>query len=349
MKILHIIFTMTTGGTETMLIDIANEQARRGHDVEILIVNNQEDASVMAALSPQVKVSRFHRVEGTGRLKLLLRLNAFALLRHPDAIHLHMHKLTGLLHVLPSRTFFTVHALNIPMVYARKSHMAAISKAVEEDVRSRVPDADISTILNGINTDAITPRPARKPDSRFRIVQVARLMTEIKGQDILIDALAMLRRRGYNATVTFIGGGDDLDSLRNMAQEKGVADAVDFKGNMQRADIYRSLCQYDIMCHPSRYEGFGLTIAEGMVAGLPVAVPEGGGPWEVCNKGELSFVFKNGDAQSCADALAKIMDNYPEALALAETAKAYAKEKYSIHRQVDEYLNLYKKERITNY
>ncbi|MDA8155868.1 MAG: glycosyltransferase [Actinomycetota bacterium] len=42
-----------------------------------------------------------------------------------------------------------------------------------------------------------------------------------------------------------------------------------FLGPMNRARIYENLCNYDLLVHPSRYEGFGLTVLEGIAAGLP--------------------------------------------------------------------------------
>lgn len=333
---------MLTGGAETMLVDIANEQIARGHEVELLIVNRGEDEKVMRTLDPAVRVSRFDRTPGAAPLLLMARLNLFALRRRPDVIHVHAHKLTGLLKVMKGRTLFTVHDLNIPMIYASRTHMAAISDAVAEDVRSRVPKARIEVVRNGIRTESIAPRGARSLTKPVKIVQVSRLMAEKKGQDILIEAVAALRKRGYYVDVTFIGGGDDLDKLSSLATERGVASYVHFAGNVPRAQIYATLKDYDIMCHPSRYEGFGLTVAEGMTAGLPLAVPEGGGPWEVADRGRLCETFTNGDPATCADALARIIDNYPAALERAAEARRYVEENFSVKRMVSEYEVIYK-------
>ena len=40
MKIAHIFWGLGTGGIETMLVNIANEQARLGHEVHIIIIND---------------------------------------------------------------------------------------------------------------------------------------------------------------------------------------------------------------------------------------------------------------------------------------------------------------------
>ncbi|MCM1311036.1 MAG: glycosyltransferase family 4 protein [Bacteroides sp.] len=338
MKILHAVFQMNTGGLETMLVDIANEQVRQGHEVELLIVNRGENADVMKALSSSVSVVRFNRTPGAAPLLLMLRLNAFVLKRRPDIIHLHMHKLTGLLRVMRSRALFTLHCLDIPMTYARNYNMAAISQAVADDVTRRVSRAKVTVVNNGINVDTIDRREPANPHRPVRIVQVSRLVADTKGQDILIDAARILGRRGIDVALTFIGGGADLEALRERAHSLNV----EFTGNLPRREIYARLKDYDIMCHPARHEGFGLTVAEGMAAGLPLAVPEGGGPWEVADCGRLAEVFAPGDPESCADALERIIRNYPAALNRAAQARDYVEVRYSLRRQVADYLALYR-------
>ncbi len=344
MKILHALFQMHTGGAETMLADIVNEQVARGHEVELLIVNRGENEEIMRSISPEVKITRFNRTPGAAPLLLMARLNLFALRRRPDIIHLHMHKLTGLLRTMRTRTLFTVHALNIPMTYAAGSNMAAISDAVADDIKSRVAGAKVTVIPNGIRTDAIAIRKPGEPiHNPVRIIQVSRLDSKIKGQDILIRAIAQLRKRGIEVEATFIGEGPDLDSLQGLAREEGVANAVTFTGNLPRKEIYSRLADFDLMVQPSRLEGFGLTVAEGMAAGLPLIVPEGGGPWEVADRGRLAETFVNGDPTSCADAIERAIKTYPSQLKRAEEARSFVEANYSLKRQVSDYDRLYQK------
>lgn len=339
MDIVHVIFQMLTGGAETMLADIVNEQVRCSNSVTILIVNRGESADVMSTIDPRVRIVRFNRTPGAMPLLLMARLNAWMLMRRPDVIHLHMHKLTGLLRVMRRRAVFTVHDLNMSMKYAAPYNMIAISDAVAEDVRSRVAGAKIEVVSNGINTGAILPRPDEGLHYPVHIVQVSRLVSEKKGQDILIDAAKQLRDRGIDMALTFIGEGPDLNALRERAQGLDVT----FTGNLPRKEIYARLKDFDMMCHPARYEGFGLTVAEGMAAGLPLILPEGGGPWEIADRGRLAEVFAPGSAESCAAALERTIRNYPGALNRAEAARAHVEARYSVARMVSEYSALYRR------
>lgn len=340
MKILHINYTMERGGAETMLVDILNEQSRRGHDVHLLVVNDREDAELMAGIAQSVTVHRFRRRQGSNPILLLLRLNAFVLRQKPDAIHLHGHKLPGLLKVMRSKVLLTVHDINTPMRYARGTNMVAISKAVADYIVSVIPTAKPTVIHNGILTHTVRRRE-HHAGSTFHFVQAGRLVSEKKGQDISVAALAKIVDRGYDADITFFGSGNCEEQLRRQAEEAGVADRVHFAGALTRKEVYHRLADFDAMCHPSRYEGFGLVVAEGLAAGLPLIVTEHDGPWEVAGRGRYCRSIPCGDVDACAREMAWTIDNHTQALTTAEQGRRHVEENYSIARMVDQYINYY--------
>ena len=112
-----------------------------------------------------------------------------------------------------------------------------------------------------------------------------------------------------------------------------------------REYIYSHLKDYDLMCHPARYEGFGLTVAEGIAAMLPVLVSDEGGPFEIIEHGKLGTAFKMESVDDCAAKIEHIYRNYQEALALTRAAYDKVKTCYSIERMVAEYIDYYKTER----
>ncbi len=179
----------------------------------------------------------------------------------------------------------------------------------------------------------------------MRVVQVARLEYDKKGQDLLIEAVSMLRKRGVNGiSVDFIGEGGMQNELEQMAKSKEVDDVVHFVGVLDRDELYRKLKNYDLMCHPSRYEGFGLVVAEGMAAGLPVLVPDQDGPYDIIQYGKYGYSFKKGDVMSLANALQDIYENYEERAALTvDAAYNHVLNNYSIQRMVEQYIEEYQK------
>ncbi len=340
--VLHCIYTMEIGGAETMLVDIINGQLARGLKVTLLIVNRGINESLISKLDPRVQTIRMNRRQGNKPLLMMLRLNLLVARLAPDIIHVHHHKFCRLIQWRRNRLLLTVHDVNTPMIYCSGSRMVAITAAVEDYVRGIVPSARIQTIYNGIRTADIPARVPGFPTGNIKLVQVARLMAEKKGQDVLIRALGELHRRGIdNVEATFIGTGDDMDMLRNLAEAEGVSDRIHFDGLRDRDYIYAHLHEYDAMCHPSRWEGFGLTIAEGMAAGLPLVVSHGDGPWEVAGHGRLCLSFPAGDHKACADAIARLIAGWDEAETRAAEAREYVR-RFDISRTVDEYITYYR-------
>ena len=343
MKIVHCIWSLNTGGAETMLIDIANEQVKT-QEVYVLIVNDSYQPFLVDKFLPKVKVIFNKRKPNTRSPWSLVRLNWTLMKLRPDVIHIHNSKLPKVILPFVSRgQFLTVHDLQIPLDSVRRGmRLIAISEAVCEDVLRR-GSYHIVTIPNGIDVNIIEKRSLRMFQGKMRIVQVARLDAEKKGQDILINALSLLRQRGLrDIEVDFIGEGNSLNELKILAERLGLSARVHFLGLCDRNYIYSHLKEYDLMCHPSRYEGFGLTVAEGMAAMLPVLVSDEGGPYEIIEHGRLGSAFKMEDVKDCADKIEYLYNHYQEALNLLHDAYDCVRTHYSLERMVKEYIAYYK-------
>lgn len=342
MRIVHCIWSFCTGGAETMLIDIANEQAK-AHEVYVVIVNDAYEQYLLDKLSPQVKVMFIGRKPNARSPWPLVRLNWKLLCLHPDVVHIHNAALTRV--VLPAASrglFLTVHALQIPVESVRRGvRLIAISDAVRDDVASR-SHHQARVIPNGIDLHAIAQRPKAPLRGKLRIVQVARLDAEKKGQDILISAVGLLKKEGFdNIEVDFIGEGQSHEALLRQVEELGLTEQVRFLGLRDRDYIYSHLKDYDLMCHPSRYEGFGLTVAEGIAAMLPVLVSDDGGPYEIIEHGKLGASFRMESAEDCASKIEHIHAHYQDALALTDAAYEKVRECYSLERMVAGYIEYY--------
>ena len=92
------------------------------------------------------------------------------------------------------------------------------------------------------------------------------------------------------------------------------------------------------MCHPARFEGFGLSIIEGMVACLPLVVPNNGGQYEVVANGKQGYTFNEGSVEDCAESLAYVYEHYQEAYKKAIAARNFAMQNYSVVNTANLYL-----------
>lgn len=326
MKIVHCVFSFGIGGAETMLIDILNEQSKT-ETVSLVIVNHVYLDFLLEQINPAVRIFKLRRQKGSYSPVPVLKLNWLLYRLNPDVIHVHS---SALLRIIALRA-------------GRGTQLIAISEAVKADIQQRTGRVAM-TIPNGIPMDKIEKRTRRASfvGKNMRIVQVSRLDVEKKGQDILIKAVALLKERGIeNIEVDFIGEGRSEPRLRQLVQEYCVGNQINFLGLCDRQYIYSHLKEYDLMCHPARYEGFGLTVAEGIAAMLPVLVSDEGGPYEIIKYGELGYAFRMEDVTDCANQIEYIYNNYDKAMERAGSAYTYVAEQFSVRRMVADYIKAY--------
>lgn len=332
------------GGIETMLVNIANEQAAAGADVSVIVINDLVDPTLESALSAKVALYKLKRKVGSKNPLPVLRLNALLARLRPDVVHMHSASLYRYV-LLPSarrRLCCTLHFMTNPDTPIRSDYRVfAISDAVRDDLKEKYGISS-TTVHNGINVRNIRRRElSAAPKTKFRMVQIGRLEHDFKGQDILIEALAILVGRGVrNVSVDFIGEGPSGQYLKDMAERLGVSDRISFLGNRPQSYVFGHLCDYDLLVQPSRKEGFGLTVAEAMVACVPVLVSDSQGPAEVVGFGSRGDMFETGNAAACADAIARIMRDGPDA-GRVEQARKYIVDNYSVSRTARRYLELY--------
>lgn len=342
MKIVHCIYSFHTGGAETMLIDILNAQIQT-QQVSLIIVNKEYNQSLLDKIDKKVRIIKLGRPTSSRNPWYFVWLNILLLSLRVDVVHLHSASLIKMIFALQDRLYYTCHTVGIKLEPHKVAKVFAISQTVADDLRERYRCSNIKVVHNGIHLERIIPKTNHiMMPSNIKIVNVARLDHKKKGQDMLIHAIALLKHRGIKPiSVDFIGEGLSLDTLRNLTIELGVDNQVRFLGLRDRDYIYKHLCDYDIMCHPSRFEGFGLTVVEGMAAKLPILVATGDGPYEIIAKGKYGYAFERDNVESCANVLADMIEHYDKAVAKAETSWEYAHRTYSVQNMVRQYIEAY--------
>ncbi len=361
-KVAHIVWSLTYGGIETMLVNIANSQVKAGAEVHVVLINNLFDQDLIDKFSKQVTIHNLHRARGSYSPLFVFKLNALLLKLSPDAIHMHTscfikalcfkrlrRVACSTLHALPHGKLRRPGLLSrllpiiditmdsnvtfideVPRVYA-------ISQSVCDELK-RNYGVDSKVIANGIYVRNFDVRDASDAHKPMRAVQVSRLIHETKGQDLLIRAVHKMNGR---LTVDFIGSGESLDYLKSLAEELNVSHLVNFLGLKPQAYIAKHLHDYDIFVQPSRFEGFGLTVAEAMAAKLPALVSSGQGPEEVIQGAKYGWVFNNGDADDLVAGLEYIARHYGQAVQKAEQAYNYVINTYDVSVTAQSYLNEY--------
>lgn len=347
MKIVHFLWGLNQGGAENLAVDLANEQAR-GHEVALVVGNDGVDPAIKRRLDSTVFFRCIGRPAGSRNPYWIARLLWVLRRLRPDIIHSHTRDLATLARMISPPMILTVHdmALDLSRSSAAYRRLCCISEAVFDDVRQRYPALAPLQIDNGIVVSAISTAADREPLPLLRGVQISRLAHEKKGQDLLIRALAALnaRHESPRMEIDFIGDGPSLDYLRDLAAELSVGEQCRFLGALNRDEVYSRLSEYDLLVQPSRFEGFGLTVAEGMAAGIPVLVSNIEGPMEIIRNGEFGSFFECGNAESLSNALEGLARDIRSGSIRQRTiaARHHIEENYSLQRTAAQYCEVYR-------
>lgn len=339
MKIAHIIWSLNTGGAETMLVDIVNEQVKC-LDVAILVVNNLINQSLFEKIDKRCKVRLYQRKVGSKSLMPWVKLNAFLWIYHPDIIHFHLEGMRRMV-FHPAPKVFTIHNMHTSgSEYPKYKGLYAISDAVKK--RTKEQGFESTTIWNGIHpTDIVVKEKIMSSSINFRFVCVGRLYTPHKGQDILLKAVSILKNKGItNFHLDLIGEGEYRGQLESFIHESDISEQISFLGQKDRKYIYSHLKDYDLFILPSRSEGFGLTIAEAMCAKVPVIVSNLDGPMEVIGNGKLGLTFISEDEKDLAVKLSNFINEGPNCTQIEEAYK-YAINEFDIDLTVKKYMLAY--------
>lgn len=344
MVIAHVTYGLTLGGIETMLVNIANEQMAAGNDVNIFIVNDLVDDTLTAMTDKRVKFHFIGRRVKSRNPWPYIKLNRQLHALRPDVIHLHYASLSRYIfgRNLRNRLCVTLHAMTSEQ-NSKYLHKCGPIFAISDTVRSDISEKkhlDSVTVMNGINTAAIKPKTDFNRGNIFKIVQVSRLNHSQKGQDIAIRSIAKLKERGYNCQLTLIGEGQSETMLKQLTADLKLENEVVFAGSRSQQYIFDHLKDFDLFLQPSRWEGFGLSVAEAMAASLPVLVSDNQAPMEVIGYGKFGHYFKGEDVDDCADKIAGIIDSGID-FGTIEAARRHVENSLCISATARTYLRLY--------
>jgi glycosyltransferase involved in cell wall biosynthesis len=156
-----------------------------------------------------------------------------------------------------------------------------------------------------------------------------------KGQDVFLEAAALLLREGFPAHFRIVGSpmfGEEAfeRQLRELATKLGIQEHVEFLGFSDVPAILRSL---DVLVHASKVpEPFGQVIIEGLAAELPVIATDGGGAREIIENGRTGLLVPLGDAPALAQALCQLLSQPELARCLAAAGRQHVLEHFTVEK-----------------
>lgn len=151
-------------------------------------------------------------------------------------------------------------------------------------------------------------------------------LSAAKGQHVAIAALQMVHAMGGKAILSVAGDGPSMGELRELVRSLGLEDSVTFLGMID--DVFDLLARTDILLSCSQAEPMGRTMAEAMVAGVPIIATRGGSVEELLGEGRGVVVDRA--PASLAAAIMAVMGSLPKARERAQCARAWAAQRFCV-------------------
>lgn len=216
-----------------------------------------------------------------------------------------------------------------------------VSPRIRDDLVARHGFAPERThvILNAIATpDA--PRRARSPitaQAPLRLLSLGRVEDASKG--VLWLPHILQRLDGLPCELTVGGDGPDLEALRRNCACFGGQ--VRFLGAVPAERVPILMAEHDVLVFPSRFEGFGLTLAEAMAAGcVPVASAIRGVTDAVVDHGRTGLLFPVGAPDQAALAILSLIMEPGLLERLSTAARLEATRRFGAGQAADAYADL---------
>jgi len=196
--------------------------------------------------------------------------------------------------------------------------LLSVSGALARDMAAMgLPGNKIRVHYTGLDHERFHPLPraaARELASAIpelgvgvegRLVVSVGALVPVKGQALAIEAMAALPA---DVRLAIVGAGPEERALRALAARTGVADRVQFLGNVSHDTLPALLCAADAMVLPSEREGLANAWIEALACGTPIVIPDVGGAREVVDSPAAGRIVER-NARSIAEGLAQVLDD----------------------------------------
>lgn len=215
---------------------------------------------------------------------------------------------------------------------------------ISNAVAGQFPGQRVNIIANGLDFGAecpIPPDPEKLKeelglDGALLAGCIGRIKWHRKGQEVLIQALALLKERGVSLNALIVGSplpGNEchLRKMHSLAQRLGVIAQVRFLP--EQNDVWPYYALMDIFIMPSVLpEPLGNVIIEAMAMGVPVVASRGGGTSDLIEDGRSGFLVQPGNCAELADKLAYLNQNTEKRREMGEAGRRRQLEKFTLER-----------------
>jgi glycosyltransferase involved in cell wall biosynthesis len=204
-------------------------------------------------------------------------------------------------------------------------------------------------VTNPFDTSALAPDRAQ---ARTRLLEALNLPRETrvvgyfanfiprKRPEIFVEVASRLEILMPGLVCPMFGDPRDRGRVDEFLTSKGIETLCPIMGFCTPILPWMAAC--DVMLAPAVQEPYGRTIIEAMLVGTPIVASADGGNPEIIAHGETGLLVEPDNVAGFENAVAQLLCDPEEARGLADRARNYALERYSVERHVQDVLAIYR-------
>ncbi len=206
-------------------------------------------------------------------------------------------------------------------VYRRVSHVTTICEGLRNDIIERgIPATRVTVIPNAVDIGRFStgevPDPAllRQLDlADARVLGFIGSFYAYEGLPLLLESLPLVLAQADKIKLLLVGGGPQAAFLKQLAEERGIADKVIFTGRVPHTEVQRYYDLIDVLVYPRLAIRLTELVTplkplEAMAQGRLVVASDVGGHRELIRDGETGVLFRAGDAAALAAGILGLLD-----------------------------------------
>jgi glycosyltransferase involved in cell wall biosynthesis len=368
LRVLHLITSLETGGTERQAVELLKRLDRDRYDLRLAVIRKEGQLlSELAPLFPELPEFRLGSFYNANALRKLRQFRALLVNERIEILHTHDFY-AGLFGALAAQ-FSGVR------VIASQRHLRLSERAAhdwgrrlgnrladrlvvnaemirEHIIATRAADPrKIVVIRNGLAenlVDKSQPEAAairRELLAELQLSEPVKLvglianLRPVKGHRYLLEAAVQIIQRHPQTHFVLLGEGPLREEIAAQAVSSGLAARVHLLGQRDGAARYNAA--FDVAVLASLHEGLPNTVMEAMAAGATVVSTAVGGACELVTDAETGFLVPPADAPALAEAISAALADDDLRARTGERARRFVHEQFSMRRMVESVEQLY--------
>lgn len=360
MKILYVVTGLGSGGAERVVCDLADGMFSRGHDVKVAYLTGE---ALTKPDHKEIELIKVNLNDFKSLLPTYIRLAKIIRKFRPDVVHSHMVHANIIMRLVRitapiDKLICTAHNSNeggaLRMLSYRVTHnLANISTNVSQEATEAfeamgaVPNNGMQTVYNGIDLEKFNCIPEARAKLKqeldltedCRIILAVGRFNEQKDYPNLLKAVSLLKKEiTYPFKVIVAGDGELRNLIEDMVGSLSLKKEVVLLG--RRNDIPELMSAADLFVLPSKYEGFGLVVAEAMACECLVVATDCGGVAEVLSNSE--FLIPPADALALKNKMKYALELHgKDKSTVINKNLSHVRENFSLEDIIEKWVALY--------